>query len=140
MTLFERIVARQIPADIVYEDDLVLAFRDIRPQAPVHALVIPKGAYVSTDDFYASASDAEIAALGRAIGKVARLLANLYLIRGGFLPCVIHSIDRQRYYDSLKTEAGGLIPLITESVTNALETEIRFFAELREARRQKRAS
>lgn len=42
MTLFEKIVTRQIPADIVYEDDHVLAFRDIRPQAPVHALLIPK--------------------------------------------------------------------------------------------------
>ena len=41
-TLFERIVAREIPATIVYEDDLVLAFRDIRPQAPTHVLVIPK--------------------------------------------------------------------------------------------------
>jgi histidine triad (HIT) family protein len=44
MTLFERIVARQIPADIVYEDDQVLAFRDIRPQAPVHVVLIPKRA------------------------------------------------------------------------------------------------
>lgn len=42
MTLFEKIVARQIPADIVYEDDHTLAFRDIHPQAPVHVLVIPK--------------------------------------------------------------------------------------------------
>lgn len=42
MTLFEKIIARQIPADIVYEDDLVLAFNDIRPQAPKHLLVIPK--------------------------------------------------------------------------------------------------
>ena len=42
MTLFEKIVSRQIPADIVYEDDQVLAFRDIRPQAPVHVLLIPK--------------------------------------------------------------------------------------------------
>ena len=42
MTLFEKIVARQIPADIVYEDDLVLAFRDINPQAPVHVVLIPK--------------------------------------------------------------------------------------------------
>src|SRR5689334_8105961 len=42
MTLFEKIIARQIPADIVYEDDLVLAFRDIKPQAPVHVLIIPK--------------------------------------------------------------------------------------------------
>lgn len=42
MTLFERIIARQIPADIVYEDESVLAFRDIHPQAPVHVLIIPK--------------------------------------------------------------------------------------------------
>jgi histidine triad (HIT) family protein len=42
MTLFEKIVARQIPAQIVYEDDLVLAFRDIAPQAPTHVLIVPK--------------------------------------------------------------------------------------------------
>ena len=42
MTLFEKIIAREIPADIVYEDDRVLAFKDINPQAPVHVLVIPK--------------------------------------------------------------------------------------------------
>ena len=42
MTLFEKIVAREIPADIVHEDDLCLAFRDISPKAPVHILVVPK--------------------------------------------------------------------------------------------------
>ncbi len=42
MTLFEKIVARQIPAEVVYEDDQVLAFRDIHPQAPVHVLIVPK--------------------------------------------------------------------------------------------------
>lgn len=41
-TLFEKIVAREIPADIVYEDDLALAFRDINPQAPTHILIVPK--------------------------------------------------------------------------------------------------
>ena len=41
-TLFEKIIAREIPAKIVYEDDLVLAFHDIKPQAPTHILVIPK--------------------------------------------------------------------------------------------------
>jgi histidine triad (HIT) family protein len=44
MNLFEKIIARQIPADIVYEDDLVLAFRDIKPQAPTHVLIVPKKA------------------------------------------------------------------------------------------------
>ena len=49
MTLFERIIERQIPADIVYEDDLVFAFRDINPQAPVHILLIPKKAVPRLD-------------------------------------------------------------------------------------------
>lgn len=42
MTLFEKIIAREIPANIVYEDDLAIAFRDIHPQAPVHILIIPR--------------------------------------------------------------------------------------------------
>jgi histidine triad (HIT) family protein len=41
-TIFSKIIRREIPADIVYEDDFVLAFRDVHPQAPVHVLVIPK--------------------------------------------------------------------------------------------------
>lgn len=41
-TLFQKIISRDIKADIVYEDDLVLAFRDVRPQAPVHVLIVPK--------------------------------------------------------------------------------------------------
>lgn len=44
MTLFEKIIAREIPADIVFEDDQCLAFRDVSPQAPVHILIIPKKA------------------------------------------------------------------------------------------------
>ncbi len=43
-TLFEKIIAREIPADIVYEDDLVVAFRDVNPQAPAHFLIVPKQA------------------------------------------------------------------------------------------------
>ncbi len=42
MTIFEKIIARQIPADIIYEDDLVAAFKDINPQAPTHILIVPK--------------------------------------------------------------------------------------------------
>ena len=70
--LFCRIVAGEIPAKTVYEDDDVVAFDDINPQAPMHILVIPKGAYVSWDDFSARGSDAEIAGFIRAVGKVAR--------------------------------------------------------------------
>jgi diadenosine tetraphosphate (Ap4A) HIT family hydrolase len=79
--IFARILRGEIPCKKVHEDDHTLAFHDIRPQAPVHVLVIPKGAYVSMDDFHAKASDAEIAALGRAIGKVARLSG---VVDGGY--------------------------------------------------------
>jgi diadenosine tetraphosphate (Ap4A) HIT family hydrolase len=70
--IFARILRGEIPSDKVYEDDHALAFRDINPLAPTHLLVIPKGPYVSWDDFSARASDAEIAGLVRAVGKVAR--------------------------------------------------------------------
>jgi len=70
--IFARILRGEIPNSTVYEDDYALAFHDIAPQAPAHILVIPKGAYVSWDDFSARASDAEIAGFVRAVGKVAR--------------------------------------------------------------------
>ena len=70
--IFARILRGEIPSNKVYEDDHVLAFRDIAPQAPVHVLVIPKGAYVSHDDFSARASDGDIAAFTRAVGMIAR--------------------------------------------------------------------
>ncbi len=70
--IFARILRGEIPARTVYEDDHALAFHDINPQAPHHILVIPRGAYVSWDDFSARASDAEIAGFVRAVGKVAR--------------------------------------------------------------------
>ena len=72
--IFAKILRGEIPCGKVYEDDWALAFHDINPQAPVHVLVIPKGAYVSWDDFSAKASDAEIAGFTRAIGVVSREL------------------------------------------------------------------
>lgn len=70
--IFARILRGEIPCKKVYEDEHVLAFHDIAPKRPVHVLAIPKGAYVSHDDFAARASDAEIAAFTRAVGKIAR--------------------------------------------------------------------
>ena len=70
--IFALILKGEIPCDKVYEDDHVLAFHDINPQTPTHVLVIPKGAYVSFDDFTESASDAEIAGFMRAAGQIAR--------------------------------------------------------------------
>ncbi len=70
--IFARILRGEIPNDTVLETPHTLAFRDIRPQAPVHVLVIPKGAYVSYDDFAANATDAEIVDFHRAVARVTR--------------------------------------------------------------------
>jgi histidine triad (HIT) family protein len=70
--VFARIVRGELPCNKVYEDEHVLAFRDINPQAPTHVILIPKGEYVSVDDFAAAASEAEQAAFMRAIGLVAK--------------------------------------------------------------------
>jgi histidine triad (HIT) family protein len=85
--IFARILRGEIPCKKVYEDAFALAFHDIAPQAPIHILVIPKGAYCSFADFSATASDPEIAGFTRAVGKIAkdlgleapgyRLLANM---------------------------------------------------------------
>lgn len=70
--IFARILRGELPCRQVFEDEHVLAFHDINPLAPTHILVIPKGAYVSWDDFSVKASDSEIAALVRATGRIAR--------------------------------------------------------------------
>ena len=79
--IFAKILRGEIPNRTVYEDDWALAFHDIAPQAPVHVLVIPKGAYVSWDDFSARASEAEIAGFIRAVGQIAR---DLDLVEPGY--------------------------------------------------------
>lgn len=75
--IFARILRGEIPCNRVYEDEWALAFHDINPQAPTHVLVIPKGAYVSWDDFSAQAGAEEIAGFVRAVGTVARQLGLL---------------------------------------------------------------
>jgi histidine triad (HIT) family protein len=70
--VFAKILRGELPCRKVMENEHVLAFHDISPLAPVHVLVIPKGAYVSWDDFSEQASEAEMAALVRAVGEVAR--------------------------------------------------------------------
>ena len=79
--IFAKILRGEIPNRTVFEDDWALAFHDINPQAPVHVLVIPKGRYVSWDDFSARASEAEIAGFVRAVGQVAR---DLELVTPGY--------------------------------------------------------
>ena len=72
--IFARILREELPSSKIYEDEWAIAFNDIRPQAPVHVLVIPKGQWVSWDDFTAKADDAEIAGFMRAVGNVTRQL------------------------------------------------------------------
>ena len=72
--VFAKILRGEIPCRKVWEDQHALAFHDINPQAPVHVLVIPKGRWVSWDDFSARAGDEEIAGFVRAVGTVAREL------------------------------------------------------------------
>jgi diadenosine tetraphosphate (Ap4A) HIT family hydrolase len=79
--IFARILRGELPCNKVYEDDHVLAFRDINPLAPTHILVIPKGSHVSWDDFSEKGSDEEIAAFVRAVGKIAR---DAGLVEGGY--------------------------------------------------------
>lgn len=79
--IFAKILRGEIPNRTVYEDEHALAFHDINPQAPVHILVIPKGDYVSWDDFSSNGSNAEIAGFIRAVGRVAR---DLGLVEPGY--------------------------------------------------------
>ena len=80
MTLFEKIVARQIPAQIVYEDDLVLAFRDISPQAPTHVLIVPKKPLARI----AEAKDEDEQLLGHLLLKAAEVAEKAGLKDGGY--------------------------------------------------------
>ena len=77
-TIFKRIIDKEIPADVVYEDDLCLAFRDISPQAPVHVLVIPKREIASTDQL----TDDDGPLLGHLYGVLRKLAAQLGLGNG----------------------------------------------------------
>ncbi len=72
--VFAAILRGAIPCQKIFENEHVVAFHDIHPQAPVHVLVIPKGAYTGPDDFATRASEAEIVAFTRAIGTLARQL------------------------------------------------------------------
>jgi histidine triad (HIT) family protein len=88
-TLFEKIIAREIPAKIVYEDDLVLAFRDINPQAPTHALIVPKKLIPRVAE--AKAEDQQL--LGYLLLKAAEVAGKLGLDKGGFRLVINNGAD-----------------------------------------------
>ncbi|NDE15458.1 histidine triad nucleotide-binding protein [bacterium] len=79
-TIFDKILAGQIPAAIVHEDDHVLAFKDIQPQAKVHVLVIPKLRATSLHDL----KDRPVAQIGAFMAGVARVAEKLGLAQGGY--------------------------------------------------------
>ena len=72
--IFAKILRKEIPCDKMYEHEHVLAFKDINPQAKIHVLVIPKGAYINMDDFSQNAKNDEIVALTRALGAVTKIV------------------------------------------------------------------
>lgn len=85
MTLFDKIIRREIPADIVYEDDEILAFRDISPQAPLHVLFIPKRAIATLDDLVES----DAALVGKLFVAAARYARENGVAEDGYR-CVIN--------------------------------------------------
>jgi len=94
-SIFEKIIAREIPADIVYEDDRALAFRDLHPQAPVHVLVIPKQPIVSI----ATADDADGTLLGHLLLVARDVAAAEGLALGGY-----------RIVTNIGTDGGQSVP------------------------------
>ena len=80
MTLFEKIIAREIPAIIVFEDDQFIAIRDINPQAPIHILVIPKKPIPTTNDL--SSGDAEL--IGNLLLRAKDIAANEGIAETGY--------------------------------------------------------
>ena len=73
-TIFGKIIRGEIPGNFIYEDEYCVAINDIHPQAPVHVLAIPKGAYVSFDHFAGEAPEAELVDFHRTVAKVCAIL------------------------------------------------------------------
>jgi histidine triad (HIT) family protein len=88
-TLFEKIVAREIPADIIYEDDLILAFRDISPQAPTHILIVPKKLIPRISE--ATVQDEKI--LGQLLLKAAEVAEKVGLKKTGYRLVINNGAD-----------------------------------------------
>ncbi len=89
MTLFEKIAQRQIPANIVYEEDDFLAFHDIAPQAPVHVLIIPKRAIPRIGE----AQPDDAALLGRMLAATGKIAEQLGVRESGFRLVINHGGD-----------------------------------------------
>ena len=107
MTIFEKIIAREIPAEVVYEDDQCLAFRDINPQAPVHILVIPKKPIPRI----AEAIDADTPLLGHLMATSARLARSEGIADSGFRVVINNGRDGGESVPHLHVHLLGGRPL-----------------------------
>ncbi|MCH2038705.1 MAG: histidine triad nucleotide-binding protein [Rickettsiales bacterium] len=112
--IFAKIVRKEIPAKIVYEDEAVLAFHDVSPAAPVHVLVIPKGEYVSFNDFTAQAGEASIAGF---FAKIQHIAENeLKLAADGYRLITNHGANASQTVPHFHVhivggaKLGGLLP------------------------------
>ena len=103
MTLFEKIIAREIPADIVYEDDLVLAFNDINPLANVHVLIVPRE-HVT---YITGATEQHEALLGHLLRVGARIAIRLGIAEGGYRLAVNQGVDAGQIVDHLHIHMLG---------------------------------
>jgi histidine triad (HIT) family protein len=111
--IFARILRGEIPCNKVYEDVHVLAFHDISPQSPTHVLVIPKGEYVSFDDFSQNAAAAEITALVRAVGHIAReqgVAESGYRILANTGPAAHQEVQHFHVHLFGGRDLGGMLP------------------------------
>ena len=70
--VFYKILKKELPANVVYEDDKILAFNDISPKAPIHILVIPKGKFISFDDFVVKSSNEEVSYFFKKVQEIAQ--------------------------------------------------------------------
>jgi histidine triad (HIT) family protein len=102
-TIFDKILAREIPAQVVYEDDAVLAFRDVNPQAPVHVLVIPKRKIAR----FAEMRHASEADVGAFFARVAKVACELGLEEKGFRVVVNNGRDGQQTVEYLHAHILG---------------------------------
>lgn len=111
--IFAKILRGEMSCSKVYEDEYALAFYDIDPQTPIHVLVIPKGKYVSFEDFSANAPSAELVGFDRAVGRVTRELG---LVEAGYRILANHGEDAGQvvpHYHLHIFGGGNLGPMIS---------------------------
>lgn len=110
--IFAKIIRKEIPCKLVFEDEEVLSFHDIAPAAPVHVLVLPKGSYVSFDDFAKSAPER----IGRFFARVQQIAVNLGLDQSGYRLIMNHGADASQTVPHFHVHIlggkplGGLLP------------------------------